>query len=148
MLTNLSDTELENRLKVISEKESVLQATFIEYLIEVDKRKLYLGHGYSSLFSYLNEKLNYSEGSAMRRLKAARLAAKYPVVIDLLKERKINLTNISLIEPVITAKNYNKIIKEVVGKSKREVEEILVEYKAPVSKVSEKITPIVVKPDS
>ena len=57
MLTNLSDIELENRLKVISEKESELQATFIEYLIEVDRRKLYLDHGFSSLFSYLNEKV-------------------------------------------------------------------------------------------
>ena len=84
----------------------------------------------------------------MRRLKAARLAAKYQEVIQLLKERKINLTNISLIEPVITAENYNKLFKAVVGKSKREVEEILVEYKAPVSKAREKITPIAVKPVS
>ena len=48
-------------------------STLIEFLAEADSRRLFAERGYSSLLDYVTKCLGYSEGSAYRRINAARL---------------------------------------------------------------------------
>ena len=142
MLNKLSNTELDNRFRTLCKKESTLLSILIEHLVEIEKRKLFRELGYSSVFNYLTEALKYSEGEAVRRIKVARLVAKYPELLQSIKDRKISLTVLALIEPVVTEENANSLIAQVSDKSKREVERILVAYSAPKPKAQEKIKPL------
>ena len=54
-------------------------------IVEIEKRGSIISMGYSSTFSFLRDKLKYSEGSANRRIYAARCIAKFPFVFSLLK---------------------------------------------------------------
>ena len=51
-------------------------------LAEVDARRLYLGEGCSSLFTYCTQVLHLSEHAAYHRIEAARAARQYPVILD------------------------------------------------------------------
>ena len=61
----------------------------------MERRKLHLTFGYSSLFDYLTKCIGYSNGSAQRRIDAARLADDTPEVIDKLESGELNLAQVS-----------------------------------------------------
>jgi hypothetical protein len=72
-ISSLTDQNLIAELKNLVQQEREVLAETIRYLQEVDTRRLYLELGYSSLFSFCTQGLGYSEGSAYRRIKAARV---------------------------------------------------------------------------
>lgn len=64
---------IHERLMCLSKEERKITAELIEYLAQVDMRRIYLELGFQSLFDYVTRGLGYSEGSAMRRINAARM---------------------------------------------------------------------------
>jgi hypothetical protein len=58
-IRTLSDSALLKRLNVLAEKERATTLEILLHLNEVDRRRLYLTQGYSSLFSYCTEHLKY-----------------------------------------------------------------------------------------
>jgi hypothetical protein len=68
-------------------------------LKEVVVRRLYLGEGYSSLFTYCTQALHLAEGAAYNRIEAARAARSYPVILDLLEQSAVTLTAVRLLAP-------------------------------------------------
>ena len=74
----LSDDALVARLSALVEKERTATTELIVTLAEFDRRKLYLGAGSSSLFTYCTEVLHLSEHAAYNRIEAARTAARSP----------------------------------------------------------------------
>ena len=91
---------------------------------ELDARRLYLGEGCSSLFTYCTQALRLSEHAAYGRIEAARIARKFPVVIDLLAEGAMTLTTITLLGPMLTPDNHQQVLAEARHQSKREVEHL------------------------
>ena len=67
-LNSMVDKLLLDSLKHLVARERKAQSLFLSHLIEVDKRKLYLSEGYSSLFSYVHEVLGFSEASTYKRI--------------------------------------------------------------------------------
>ena len=90
----LDDVSLVQSLKAITRNERRLRADFIIYLAEFDRRALYRPAGFSSLFVYLTDKLKFSNGSAFRRMTAARLQARMPAVASYLREGRLSLTKL------------------------------------------------------
>ena len=84
-------------LVVLKEREAISEV--ISYLSHIWAVKLYAEAGYSSLFNFLVEKHHYSKAAAYRRIQAAKLVQREPKVLIYLKEGKLNLTTIALIEP-------------------------------------------------
>jgi 5-methylcytosine-specific restriction endonuclease McrA len=76
--------------QVIIEKSST--AKVLEYLIEIDNRKLWIKEGYASMYDFCIRYLGYSEGEANRRIQAARLSQRVEVVKPLLEKGEISLT--------------------------------------------------------
>ena len=71
----LSDHHLLQRVKELSAVEHHIEAVVSDHLREIERRRLYLTLGCSSMFDYAVRELGYSTGAAWRRLKAMRLCA-------------------------------------------------------------------------
>jgi hypothetical protein len=77
----------------------------------------------SSLFTYCTQFLRLSEGAAYGRIQAARAAARFPVILDLLVDGLLNLTTVGLLAPHLTVENHRAVLDAARGQSKRAVEE-------------------------
>src|SRR5512132_478911 len=105
----------------------------LHYINELERRKLFLELGCSSVFDYCVRKLGYSEPGAGRRIQAARCAWRYPELFPLLREHDVSLSTLACIEPILRDENKDSVIERVRGASRREVERIVSEYRPPVS---------------
>ena len=70
--TQLSDRELLDATVRAARDERRTTAALVALLSEVDARRLYLGEGCASLFSYCTRILHLSEHAAYHRIEAAR----------------------------------------------------------------------------
>lgn len=74
----LTDLELITRLKSCTREERRLTAVILEYLREVDGRRLYADYNYPSLWEFCVKELGYTEGAAARRIHSMRLLREVP----------------------------------------------------------------------
>ena len=118
----LDDTELLAEVCHLVARERLATSDLIAALMEVDRRRLYLGEGCSSLYTYCTQILHLSEHAAYGRIQAARAAAKYPAILPLLIDGSVSLTTIVLLAPHLTPQNHESLLTAVRYKSKRHVE--------------------------
>lgn len=144
-VTCLSDSALLRELEKLSRQENETTVHVLLHLCEVEKRKLYVDAGYSTMFTYCTEKLHYSEPAASRRLCCARATRRFPEVLELLINRELSLTTLSLVSGVLNEDNHEEVIAGIRGKSRREVEELLAGYRPREKGVRERIKPVVVR---
>jgi hypothetical protein len=123
--SNLSDAALVAEVRSLAGRQREASAHLIAHLAELDARRLYLGAGFSSLFTYCTEVLRMSEAEAYNRIEAARAARKFPLVLDLLANGSLNLTTVRLLASHLTGENHLELITAASGKSRRAVEELL-----------------------
>jgi 5-methylcytosine-specific restriction endonuclease McrA len=121
----LSDADLLNEVKRLTALERQATSRLIAALGELDARRLYLGEGCSSLFTYCTQVLHLSEHAAYLRIEAARVARKWPLILELLADGALHLTAIGLLAPHLTADNHERVLAAARHRSKREVEEIV-----------------------
>src|SRR2546426_1678914 len=128
MPSHLSDEELVAQVKLLARREHEATASLIAHLAELDARRLYLGAGFSSLFTYCCEVLHLSEPAAYNRIEAARAARRFPIILGMLGEGSLSLATVRLLSSHLTAENHQELLAAATGKSKRQVEELLVQY--------------------
>ena len=121
-LAHLSDDELLEEVRRLAGGERQATAQLIASLAELDARRLYLGQGCSSLFTYCTQVLRLSEHAAYGRIEAARAARRFPVVVELLANGSVNLTTVGLLAPHLTPQNHLALLDSACHKSKRDVE--------------------------
>jgi hypothetical protein len=126
--SHLSDVELEHEVRYLAGREREATATLVAHLAEFDERRLYLAAGFSSLFKYCCEVLRLSEAEAYNRIEAARVARRFPRVLDSLSEGSLNITTVRILASALTVENHLELFSAASGKSKREVEELVVRY--------------------
>ena len=126
--SHLSDDALVAEVTSLAGREREATAHLIAHLAELDARRLYLGAGFSSLFTYCTEVLRLSEAEAYNRIEAARAARRFPIVLDRLAEGSLNLTTVRLLASHLTDENHLELLAAASGKSRREVEELLARY--------------------
>ncbi len=124
----LSDSKLLLELESLRGRERETTLNILLHLNEVERRRLYLPRGYSSLYDYCTRKLGYSPSAAMRRIKSARCIARYPEVYRILEKGELNLCSVARISTVINPGNKIELLSRVRGKSYREIEDILASY--------------------
>ena len=124
-LSKLSDQDLLSEVATAATQERQATAYVIALLAQLDARRLYLGVGCSSLFSYCTQVLHLSEHAAYGRIEAARAARKFPVVLDLLSDGSLTLTAVTLLAPLLTPANHRDVLSEAHHKGKREVEHLV-----------------------
>ena len=120
LLNELADDELEAELHKCVRQGAQTEARIVAHLAEVDARRLHLLRGHS-LWEYCLVRLGLSESEAYYRICAARLARKFPLVFELLEQRKIHLTALALIAKYLTEENHVVIQVSAVLQTKIEL---------------------------
>src|SRR4051812_37338337 len=100
----LSNEAVEQGLKGLIIRERKMLHAILLYLQEVDRRKIHLLKGYSSLFEYLTKEMGYSAGSAQRRIEAIRLLQAVPDLGEKIETGVLNLSQIGLLSQAIRQK--------------------------------------------
>ncbi|MBK7582331.1 MAG: HNH endonuclease [Myxococcales bacterium] len=128
LLSSVSDLELRERLSAAVSTERAASTDVVFHLAELDRRKLYLEDACSSLFAYCVERLGYSEDGANKRVRVARLAQRFPQILDELASGNVHLTGLFLLSRHLTEDNVEQLLAEARGKSKRQLEELIARW--------------------
>src|SRR5687767_13615783 len=83
-VSRLSDDALVAKLKLLAEGSREKTVELVAHLAELAARKLHRSEGPGRLFTYCTQVLRFSEAAAFNRIKAAKAARKFPIVLDLL----------------------------------------------------------------
>jgi hypothetical protein len=121
----LADDALLARMKSLADRERDITTELIAHLVEVERRKLHLRSGYSSLFTYCRCALGLSESETFNRIRAARAARRFPVILDQLALGLVNLTTVKLLTPHLTAANHLDVLRSARGLGRRDVEKLV-----------------------
>jgi len=124
-LRALSNDELICDLESLVRSHRQLEARLIRYLSEVEQRRLHLEQAYQSMFEFCLVRLGMSEGEAFRRITAARLARKFPIILDLLERGAAHLSGLVLLRDHLTEENHAELLAAASGKSKRAIEALV-----------------------
>ena len=124
-VSKLADQHLLFEVKAAADHESRATGRLIALLAEVDARRLYLGEGCASLFTYCTHVLHLSEHAAYGRIEAARAVRKYPLILERLADRSVTLTTITLLARHLTEENHCRLLDAARHRSKREVEHLV-----------------------
>jgi hypothetical protein len=123
--SHLGNAALTAELSRLAHCEREATAALIVHLAEFDARRLFEGAGYSSVFKYGMAVLHLSEDALYNRIRAARAARRYPVIIDRLESGALSPTTVRLLAPRLTRENHQELLAAASGKGKKAVEELL-----------------------
>src|SRR5690349_20780102 len=108
-LAHLSNDEILAQLTSIRSEGNRLLARLIAVLIEVEDRRIHLELAYSSMFDFCMRKLGMSEGEAFRRLTAARLAKRFPQLLERIERGELHLSALQLLAKHLTSENVDAL---------------------------------------
>jgi len=143
-LKGISSRQLLSRIRKLSETERKAVLSILIHLIEIERRKLYLPLGFSSLFEFCMEHLGYSESTASRRIRIARCIRDFPQCYRALASGKVSMTSLAMITRIINTENASELLSRIEGTSSKEVE-LLVSSLRPKSAIRDSVTPVYVK---
>lgn len=141
-LKTLSNSQLVQDLKLKVENERKLLMEILYSLREVEVRKLHLEMGYPDLYTFTMKELGYSSGAAYRRISAMRLLQSVPEMAPRLESGELALENASQAQSFfrkedmrrkeqgtqkLTLDEKREVVAELLGKSTREVQRVLME---------------------
>ena len=124
-LTHMTDDALVAETKRVAALERRSTTELLSLLIEFERRALHLTLGYSSLFAYCTRALFLSEQAAYSRITAARLAKRYPEILEQLTDGALTLSSVGILAPHLTDDNVAPMLEASRHKSTREVERLI-----------------------
>ncbi len=124
-----SDHELLSRLPELASRERKLTASLVAHLAELDARRLYLGQGCASLFAYCVEILHLSGYEAYARIETARVARRFPVILEMITRGDDHLTAVLLLASFLTEANHLDLLGAAQHKSERGVARLVAELR-------------------
>jgi 5-methylcytosine-specific restriction endonuclease McrA len=126
--TNLAVARESSRLLAdLLRREHVALADFLVALSEFDRMGAYRRLGFANLFDYLLQELKVSRGAAHYRKIAARLVARFPEVVEPLRDGRLCLTSIVQLAKVMTEANRAEVLPKFFHCSKQEAKQVAVE---------------------
>ncbi len=123
-LSTLSDDELFGKVSALAETERFCITDFLLHLGELDRRPACEKRGYPSTFAYLTRELGYSESDAVRRVRVARASRAFPSILRMMARGDLHLVSVSMLQPLLTSKNHQSLLRQACRKSTREVEKM------------------------
>jgi hypothetical protein len=106
----LTDADLLRRVVALAGREREATVDLVAHLAELDARRLYLGEGFGSLFSYCTGALRLSEQAAYNRIEAARASRRLPAILALLADGSLNLSTLRLLAPHMRPDNFESLV--------------------------------------
>jgi len=124
-LAGSANSELVAGLSELVQQSNVLIGQMLAHLVELDERKLHLELGFPSLFAYCVEALAMSEGSAGRRVAAARVCRRFPEAFERVARGELHLCALCALAPHLNEANATELFVVCTGKTRRQIEQLL-----------------------
>ena len=124
-LLGVGNAELVAGLSKLVQQSNSLTAQVLAHLVELDERRLHLELGFSSLFAYCVEGLGMSEGTAGRRVAAARVCRRFPEVFERIARGELHLCALCALAPHLDEQNAAALFDASKDKTRRQIEELL-----------------------
>jgi len=121
-LEAMTDRDVESALDEAVRHEGRSSARVLRCLIEFERRRLHERKAHPSLFAYCTAELGYCEQAAYKRIRTARAAAVYPIILTLMEERRIDLSRVVALSAHLTAENHQELLERAARMSMRELE--------------------------
>ena len=93
--------DIVERVLHLRRREQLCTVELLEALLECDRTRAHLDHGYESMWTFLVGALRYSKAAASRRWQALKCARRFPAVIAWLREERVTLSSLEAIAPLI-----------------------------------------------
>src|SRR5215510_355986 len=93
-LSHLGDRELLHGLASAVADERDRTSVVVAHLAEVQARGLFLAAAYPSMVAYCVGELHLSEDSALKRIRAARVAREFPALFAALADGRLTLSGV------------------------------------------------------
>src|SRR5258705_835948 len=120
-LSRLSPAELTSRLYELRSDERQLLVEFLAHLGELDRRKVAVDLGFPSSFEFCVRHLGLSSSATFRRLTAARLLIRFPILADYLRDGRLGLTTLVVLRDVLCDERLGEILDRASGRTEEEV---------------------------
>jgi hypothetical protein len=120
----MNDDDLLACTRELVRKSRATEVELLLHLAEIDERRLYAEHAYSSMHVFCVRELGFSDDAAYNRIGVARAARRWPAILEALGSGEVHLAGLRVLVPHLTDENHGSILAEARGKSKREIEEI------------------------
>jgi hypothetical protein len=140
-VAQLTDAELLAGARRLVGRSNQLLAELLAHLGEVESRGLHRTRACSSLYVYCIYELRFSEDEACRRVAAARLVKRFPVLLDAVASGELHLTGLLLLGPHLTESNLTEVLARAKHRTKRELAQ-LVRVLDPLPAVPARIEPL------
>ena len=126
-LKSLSDDELLRRVSNLLAQSRRVEWVLVAHIAEVDARRLFAREAWPSMIQYCMGALHLSEGEGYRRIAAARVSRRYPVILSMLEDGRLHLCGISVLSRHLTDANYEDLLARATHKTKRAIEILVAE---------------------
>ena len=124
-LSHLADQALLSSLSSIVARDRATTAALLAHLSEVEERRLYLPAAHPSMFSYCMNVLHFSEQATFKRIRAARMARRFPAIYGALAEGRVHLSGLIRLKPFLNRDTVDELLAAVAHKSSTEIEYLL-----------------------
>jgi len=124
-IEHLSDSAVLHGMKSLRERERSATALLIAYIAEAEQRRLFLPQACDSTVTFCERELGLSEDEALKRIRAGRVARRFPVVFEMLADGRLSMTTVNVLAPHPTAANASDVLECAAGKSEAEVQRLL-----------------------
>lgn len=139
--------DLLSQIKKIVAEERRITTELLKLLARAERERLYARRGYGSLYEFCVKELGYSEGAAVRRVKAMRLMKEHAEVEGKLATGALSLSVATQLESTfkkadLSFEEKQAVILSVEGMSTREAEKALVEIAPLVERPKRELRPL------
>src|SRR5450631_3809612 len=124
-LVGVKNAQLLAGLSRLVQRGNELTAEVLAHLAELEERRLHLQLGFPSLFAYCVQALGLSEGSAGRRVAAARVCRRFPEAFELVARGDLHLSALCGLAPHLDPHNASGLSGACCRKTRRQVDELL-----------------------
>src|SRR5512144_289882 len=93
-------------------------ADLLADLADIDERKHYLPAAYPSMLAYCMGELHLWEQAALKRIRAARTARRFPVIFEAVAAGRLHLTAVVLLAPHLTEDTAEELLSAASHQSK------------------------------
>jgi hypothetical protein len=137
----LTDAEvLSGTRRLVCQSNRAL-AALLAHLAEVEARGLHRTRACASFYTYCIYELRMSEDAAYRRVGAARLVKRFPMLFGAIERGELHLTALLLVGPHLTEANVVEVVARAKFRTKKEMMK-LVRLLSPLPDVPSRIEPL------
>jgi hypothetical protein len=119
--SDLSDADLLVATRLLVGRSNQLLAALLVHLAEVEARGVHRSRACSSLYAYCIYELRLSEDEAYRRVAAARLVRRFPLLHDAIATGELHLTGLLMLGPHLTEQNLVEVLARAKHRTKKEI---------------------------